>query len=163
MSGKSKNDDSGYHPQKGGAHSSANNSPDIRQETGKIPKTFLFRQETARTPLTTPIPLELIMLFPNACNVQCACSHPKKPFNAFLVLGTLKYILLCRMRQHAWQAVAYMYDNIYDALRFGGSSIVKRQGRWGKVGGRLRRNTHHQTVCLCLSVLCINPVKDNYV
>ena len=103
------------------------------------------------------------MLFPNACNVQCACSHPKKPFNAFLVLGTLKYILLCRMRQHAWQAVAYMYDNIYDALRFGGSSIVKRQGRWGKVGGRLRRNTHHQTVCLCLSVLCINPVKDNYV
>ena len=34
--------------------------------------------------------------------------------------------------------------------------------RWGKVDGMLERNTHHQTVCLCLSVLCINPVKNNY-
>ena len=61
MSGRSKNADSGYHPQKGGAHSSANkrpdirqtfarHSPDIRQETAREPKTSLFRQETADDP-----------------------------------------------------------------------------------------------------------------
>ena len=36
------------------------------------------------------------------------------------------------MRQHAWQAVAYMYYNIYDALRFGGSSIDQETEQAGR-------------------------------